>query len=204
MNNSSFDKNSRDPSMTSQIIEHITKEIHLEQEEKDEFVSILSEIFVPKKDFLIIPDQPVDKEYYVVEGCLKAYYQDEVGDKHIIQFAIEDWWISDFEAFFNSQPSKLYVEAIEDSRLLAIDKKSLETLYQRIPKFERFFRLKITSAFVSLRTRILSSLQKSNKQRYLDFCITYPDIEKRIPNYHIANYLGVKPESLSRIRKELS
>jgi len=190
--------------MTSQIIDHISKEIQINEKEKDEFLSILSEVYVPKKEFLIVPDQEISKEYYVVKGCLKAYYLDELGDKHIIQFAIEDWWISDFEAFFNHKPSKLFVEAIEDSHLLSIDRNSLETLYERIPKFERFFRLKITSAFVSLRTRILSSLQKSNTQRYLEFCEAYPHIEKRVPNYHIANYLGIKPESLSRIRKELS
>ncbi|MGA8852855.1 MAG: Crp/Fnr family transcriptional regulator [Christiangramia sp.] len=190
--------------MAAQIIDHISREIELSEEEKNEFLSILSEVFIPKKEFLIVPNQKIENEYYVVEGCLKAYYLDEQGDKHIIQFAIEDWWISDFEAFFKNQPSKLYVEALEDSRLLALDHNSLEILYSRIPKFERFFRLKITNAFVALRERILSSLQKSNTELYLEFCETYPDIEKRVQNYHIANYLGMKPESLSRIRKELT
>jgi CRP-like cAMP-binding protein len=163
----------------------------------------LEDIRISKKNFLIEPGDLVNSEYYVVSGCLKAYYLDENGDKHIIQFAVEDWWISDFEAFFNKVPAKLYVETIEDSVLLAINREALEILYTRIPKFERFFRIKTTNAFVSLRTRILSTLQKSGKERYLEFCESYPKIEQRVPNYHIANYLGLKPESLSRIRKEV-
>ncbi|HSP11672.1 MAG TPA: Crp/Fnr family transcriptional regulator [Salegentibacter sp.] len=190
--------------MYSQILDHISKDISLNPSEKEEFTGILSERKILKKELLIKPGDKVDSEYYVVKGCLKAYYRDQTGEDHIIQFAIEDWWISDFEAFFKDTPAELHVEAIEDSVLLGIDKASLELLYQRIPKFERFFRLKITNAFVALRTRILSSLQKTGKERYLEFCKTYPKIEKRVPNYHIANYLGLKPESLSRIRKELT
>lgn len=190
--------------MYSQILDHIQKDINLTPGEQDEFVSILLEKQIEKKKLLIKPGDTVNVEYYVVSGCLKAYYLSESGDKHIIQFAVEDWWISDFEAFFNDHPAQLYVEAIEDSRLLGIHKNSLEILYKRIPKFERFFRLKTTGAFVALRSRILSSLQKTGKERYLEFCETYPKIEQRVPNYHIANYLGLKPESLSRIRKEIA
>lgn len=189
--------------MYEEIINHIERDIDLDQAEKEEFTSVLFEKKLSKKDLLIKPGQWVQAEYYVVKGCLKAYYLSETGDKHIIQFAIEDWWISDFEAFFKDEPASLYIEAIEDSYLLGIDKEVLEPLYQRIPKFERFFRIKTTNAFVALRSRILSSLQKTAKERYLDFCETYPQIESRVPNYHIANYLGIKPESLSRIRKEL-
>ncbi|HSM63046.1 MAG TPA: Crp/Fnr family transcriptional regulator [Gillisia sp.] len=190
-------------SIHSNILNHLRKVISLTESEEQEFTSILEEVKISKKNFLIEPGDLVNSEYYVVSGCLEAYYLDESGDKHIIQFAVEDWWISDFEAFFNQAPAKLYLETIEDSTLLAINCEALEILYTRIPQFERFFRIKTTSAFVSLRTRILSTLQKSGKERYLEFCEAYPKIEQRVPNYHIANYLGLKPESLSRIRKEV-
>ncbi|APG59824.1 Crp/Fnr family transcriptional regulator [Christiangramia salexigens] len=189
--------------MYSRILEHISKDIQLSDAESEEFIGLLSELKLSKKEFLYKPGDNVDTEYYVEKGCLKAYYQDQAGEDHIIQFAIEDWWISDFEAFFNDKPAQLYVEAIEDSELVGIDKTSLTQLYKRIPKFERFFRIKTTNAFVALRGRILSSLQKTGKERYIEFCEAYPNIEKRVPNYQIANYLGLKPESLSRIRKEL-
>lgn len=190
-------------SIYTSILNHLNKVITLSESEQLEFTSILEEIKISKKNFIIEPGDLVDSEYYVVSGCLEAYYLDETGDKHIIQFAVEDWWISDFEAFFNKVPAKLYLETIENSTLLAINRDALEILYTRIPQFERFFRIKTTNAFVSLRTRILSTLQKSGKERYLEFCETYPKIEQRVPNYHIANYLGLKPESLSRIRKEV-
>lgn len=190
--------------MYQQILDHIATVISLTREEEQEFIGILSEEKLTKKEFLIQPGQFVNSEYYVVSGCLEAYYLGESGDKHIIQFAIEDWWISDFEAFFGSKEAQLYVEAVEDSILLEINRDNLETLYERIPKFERFFRIKTTNAFVALRSRILSSLQKNSKLRYMEFCEHYPELERRIPNAHIANYLGIKPESLSRLRKELS
>ena len=156
--------------MYEEILNHIQREIDLDQTEKEEFTSLLFEKRLSKKDLLIQPGQQVEAEYYVVKGCLQAYYLSESGDKHIIQFAIEDWWISDFEAFFKDEPASLYLEAIEDSYLLGINKEILEPLYKRIPKFERFFRIKTTNAFVALRSRILSSLQKTAKERYLDFC----------------------------------
>ncbi len=185
------------------IKEHILKVIDISDAEMEEFQSILSPTEISKKQLLIRPGDTVDHEYYVVKGCLKAYFLDASGEKHIIQFAIEDWWISDFEAFFGNRPAKLYVEAIENSLLLGIRGDTLETLYRRIPKFERFFRIKTTRTFVALRQRILSTLEKDATERYVDFCIHYPSIADRVTNYHIANYLGIKPESLSRIRRRL-
>jgi CRP-like cAMP-binding protein len=189
--------------MQHQILQHIAQVITLDTSEEKEFLSILSEKKISKKEFLIEPGQEVPSEYYVVRGCLEAYYLDESGNKHIIQFAVDEWWISDFEAFFSGRKAELFVEAVENSVLLEIQKSNLETLYHRIPKFERFFRIKTTNAFVALRSRILSALQKNNTQRYIEFCEQYPQIEQRVPNSHIANYLGIKPESLSRIRKEI-
>ncbi len=189
--------------MYEQLEQHVLKVISLPADQLNEFFGLLRKTEVKKKQFLIRPRDTVTTEYYVLKGCLKAYYMDETGEEHIIQFAIEDWWISDFEAFFHTKPAKLYVEAIEDSVVLGIDRDILEILYRRIPRFERFFRIKTTAAFVAGRERILAILEKSASERYLDFCATYPAIEKRVNNYHIANYLGIKPESLSRIRRQL-
>lgn len=190
--------------MHSSILEHVSHYITLNAEEKRLFVKQLKEVKLPKKAYLIEPGSYIDHEYYVVKGCLKAYYLDDDGNKHILQFAIEDWWIGDFDAFYNEVPSKLFIEAIEDCTLLSLQRKDLEFLFEEVPKFERFFRLIVTRAFIAHRKRILSSLEKSGKNRYLDFCTSYPSIEQRVANYHIANYLGLKPQSLSRIRKEIA
>ena len=190
--------------MYSEIRQHIEKIIPLSDKEFDEFKSILIPVEIKRKEQLIKPGMYVDTEYYVVKGCLKAFHTSETGHNSVVQFAIEDWWIGDFNAFFNDLPAKLTIESVEDSMLLGLKKSNLEELYSRIPKFERFFRIKTTNAYLSLTNRIQSGLEKDSRERYIEFCKTYPSIEQRVANYHIASYLGIKPESLSRIRRELA
>ena len=165
------------------------------------FRSVLNEVAVSKGQFLLKPGTVVKHEYFVVKGCLKAYYQDAKGNRHIIQFAIENWWIGDFDAFLNQIPSKLYIEAIEDAELLSIQYDNLQKIYNEAPIFNRYFRILTTKAFIAQQKRILSTLEKNTKDRYIEFCTSYPKIELRVANYDIANYLGVTPENLSRVRK---
>ena len=189
--------------MKDRILFHISKHVKLRPLEQQEILDSLQEEKISKKQFLIKPGQEVNSEYFVLKGCLRTYYRNQAGLDHVIQFAVEDWWTGDFEAFFFGRPAKLHIEAIEDSHLLALKKDKLELLYQKVPGLERYFRIITTNAFVALRTRVLSTLEKSGKERYLEFCTSYPQIEKRVSNAHIANYFGLTPESLSRIRKEL-
>ncbi|UBZ10444.1 Crp/Fnr family transcriptional regulator [Leeuwenhoekiella palythoae] len=183
---------------------HLERVIEISDQEFDEFCSLLVLRKLRRKELLIRPGDRVTSEFYVVSGCLQAFHTSENGDQSILQFGIEDWWVSDFEAFFNETPARLSVSCIEDSTVLELNKEMLEELYKRIPKFERFFRIKLTKAFVALYSRIQNGLEKNSTTRYLEFCETYPHIEQRVPNYKIASYLGIKPESLSRIRKELA
>ncbi len=185
------------------LIDHVKKQVSTRPEDLLLFSSKLREVAVAKGKFLLQPDTYVKHEYFVVNGCLSAYYLDKKGNKSIVQFAIENWWLGDFDAFYNKVPSKLYIEALEDSTLLAITHDDLQTLFQQAPIFERYFRLLVTSAFISLRKRILSSMGKCVKERYLEFCESYPNIEDRVPNYQIANYLGVSAEGLSRARRKM-
>ena len=188
---------------TDLLIEHVKQQVNPRPEDLYLFTSKLREVVVAKGKFLLQPDTHVKHEYFVVKGCLSAYYLDKKGNKNIVQFAIEHWWVGDFDAFYNGVPSKLYIEAIEDSTLLAINYNDLQTLFQQSPIFERYFRILVTSALISLRKRILSSLGKSIKERYLEFCESYPNIEGRVPNYQIASYLGVSAEGLSRARRKM-
>lgn len=189
--------------MYSSVIEHIHKHVSPSPTDLQLFTSKLREVSVAKKKFLLKPTTHVKHEYFVVKGCLKAYYLDKKGNKNIIQFAIENWWLGDFDAFYNQRPASLHIEAVEDSTLLAINYDELQLLFQQAPIFERYFRILVTSAFISLRKRVVSSLGKNTKERYLEFCESYPNIEDRVPNYQIANYLGVSAESLSRVRRKM-
>lgn len=189
--------------MYDAITKHIKHHINLSEIDVQIFHAALNEITVRKGQFLLKPGTHVKHEYFVVKGCLSAYYMDSKGNKSIIQFAIENWWVGDFDAFYNQVPSKLYIEAIEGSQLLSINYKDLERIYAQAPIFERYFRLLTTQAFIAQRKRILSTLEKNTQERYLEFCASYPNIKDRVPNYNIANYLGVSPENLSRVRKNL-
>ena len=189
--------------MYQSIEKHIANYVKTSTEELQAFTSRLAPINIQKKAFLLKPETFIHNEYFVVKGCLIAYYLDAKGNKHIVQFAIEDWWIGDFDAYFNNTPSKLYIEAIEESSLLVINKKEFDALLREAPIFERYFRVLVTNAFVAQRKRILSTLHNSAKARYQEFCELYPTIQDRVPNYHIANYLGMSAESLSRVRKQL-
>ena len=119
-----------------------------------------------------------------------------------MQFAIEDWWISDYTAFFSSTNAIMNIECIQNAELFQISKESMESLFLEIPQLETFFRKKMERAFASFQKRILASLAQPARERYLSFVTTYPNIEQSVKNYHIASYLGITTESLSRIRKE--
>jgi len=189
--------------MYPSITKHIQTHIQPTAADMEVFQTVLNEISVSKGQFLLKPGTNVKHQYFVVKGCLKAYYLDDKGTKHIIQFAIENWWIGDFEAFYNQAPAKLYIEAIEDAQLLSINYDGLQKIYKEVPIFERYFRILITKAFIAQSKRILSTQEKNTQQRYLEFCTSYPQIEDRVANYDIANYLGVSPENLSRVRRQI-
>lgn len=157
-----------------------------------------------KGTILLNTGEYVTEQYYIMEGCLRSYHIDAHGKEHTVQFGIKDWWISDYTAFFTSSKSTMTIEVIKDAILYRITDKDKEYLYANIPKVEHFFRLKLEKAFAAFQGRIIRNLSLNATERYLNFVKTYPNIEKSIKNYHIASYLGITTESLSRIRKEIS
>ena len=182
------------------LYEHILSRSNLSPEAFEKCLPHFQLRSYPKKHFLIEEGNRVDQQYYVLKGCLRTYLLD--GDKeHTIQFAIENWWVSDYISYYTGAASQLRVECIEDVELLSIKKQTLEKLIAEIPALEHFFRLQLEGAFVSFQKRILGNLHKSAQERYDDFLKSYPNIGQRVKNYQIASYLGVTPESLSRIRK---
>ena len=186
------------------IISEIFKGFFFSEKEGNSIEGKLKKLNLKKGTTLLKVDETVISQYYVYSGCLRTYFIDKSGKEHTLQFAINDWWISDYTAFFNTTKAIMYIETIQDATLYKISRKNMEGLFLEIPQLETFFRKKMEKAFTSFQKRILSSLAQSAKERYLTFINTYPNIEQSVKNYHIASYLGITTESLSRIRKELA
>ncbi len=190
--------------MENLIISLIFKDVSFSKEEINLILNKLESVSFKKGETLLKANQTVTNQYYVKNGCLRTYFMDKSGKEHTIQFAIKDWWISDYTAFFSSKKAIMTIECIQDTELYIISRKNMEKLYLEIPKLETFFRKKMEKSFASFQKRIIASLSESAKERYISFIKTYPNIEQLIKNYHIASYLGITTESLSRIRKEIT
>lgn len=155
---------------------------------------------VQKKDFLLKPGQQCTQQYFVLSGCFRSYYIDEKGQEQVMNFAIENWWMTDYISYVNEVPSTLYFQALEDAELMAIEKEKLETLFDQHPRIERLFRLIAEKSYIASQRRIEFMLSMSRQQSYEHFeSSTYP-FSERIPQYMIASYLGFTPEFLSMIR----
>jgi|TARA_R110002111_G_scaffold2061_6_gene13727 CRP-like cAMP-binding protein len=185
------------------VIKIIFKDLNFTKAEIKIIESLFHKINVKKGTILLNAGDLVDVQYYILDGCLRTFHMDSQGKEHTIQFGIKDWWISDFTALLDSDEAILTIEAIQDSTLYKISKQDMNYLYSKMPKIDSFFRLKLERSFAAFQKRILSYLSQSAAERYLNFIKTYPNIEKSVKNYHIASYLGMTTESLSRIRKEL-
>ncbi len=184
------------------IKQHVAKYIHLTEDEEKYFVSLLRIVNVRKKQFIVQPEFTCKHRTYVVKGAMRAYLIDDKGHDHTIQFAIEDWWISDFSSYINQEPATLFVEALEGTEIIQIEYSSESLLLERIPKFEKYLRIITQRSFAFLQKRMLSNLSKSAEQRYEEFLERYPSIVNRVPQYALASYLGFSTEFLSKIRNK--
>lgn len=182
------------------IVNYVSRYIELTREEEDYFISLLRLTKVRKKQLIVQPEFVCKYRSYVIKGAMRAYLLDDNAKEHTVVISIEDWWISDFSSYLNQEPATLFVEALEDSLLIQIDYHSEQLLMERIPKFERFFRLITQRSFAFLQKRLLSNLSMSAQERYDEFLDKYPAIANRVPQYALASYLGFSTEFLSKIR----
>lgn len=169
----------------------------------EEFTYIASHFTVKrlrKHAFLVQQGNIVTHEFFVVKGCLKAYYFDEAkAREHIYQFALEDWWITDREAFLKQEAATVNIDCIEDCEVLCLSFADREKLCSEMHKMEHYFRVKSNWGYISLQKRIILMLKDNAKERYEYFVKQYPQLTQRIPKTLIASYLGITRETLSRL-----
>ncbi|MFD2601675.1 Crp/Fnr family transcriptional regulator [Flavobacterium suzhouense] len=185
--------------MSVNLREHIEKIVPLTD---DEFAFVLSH-FTSKKlkkhQFLIQEGDAVYHSWFVVSGLIKASHTDESDKEHILQFAMEDWWVSDYQAYHYKTPATLSLSCLEDTEVLCLSLENSEKLCSELQKAEHFFRRKANFGYVALQQRILSLLTTSAKERYEQMLKQYPSLFQRVPKTLLASYLGVTRETLSRL-----
>jgi CRP-like cAMP-binding protein len=184
------------------IVANVSKHITLTDDEKEYFLSVLQSKKLRRRQYLVQAGEPCRYECFVTKGCLRQYYVDDKGSERILSFAVEDYWISDMYGLIMGQPALTNIDALEDCELLLIEKNAFDELLVRVPKFERFFRIILQRAFVSHQRRIIENISLQADERYCRFVERYPALEQRLPQKQIAAYLGITPESLSRIRRQ--
>lgn len=181
-------------------------------QEKDDFgeneFEVIKKHLTPKKlrkkQYLLQEGDVCKFVAFVEKGALKSYTIDEKGTEHIIQFALEGWLISDLYSFLTSEPATYNIDAIEDCELVLISKTANEELLKTLPKYETWIRLQITGAYIALQKRLTSIISLSIEERYKNFTSVYPQIVQRVPQHMIASYMGLTPETLSRVRSKIT
>lgn len=181
------------------ILNNIERFIELTEIEKQNYISLLNEVKVKRRTFLLKAGEIARYEYYITKGCLKVYTLDENGTPHISMFAVEDFWTGDMSSFMTKTPSRYFIEATEHSELLGISRINYDLLFQKIPKFERFYRILYQRSLISYIRRSNHGISLSAEERYIEFKKNYPNIVNRITQKDLAAYIGITPEFMSKI-----
>ncbi|WP_445430474.1 Crp/Fnr family transcriptional regulator [Chryseobacterium indoltheticum] len=185
------------------LISHIQNKVSLTEEEKTELQSFFSVKKLKKKQYLLQEGDVCKCLSFVNKGLLKSYFTDEKGGENINMFAFEGWWISDFKSFINQEKAVLNIDAIEETELLMITLEDYDKLMLKIPVMDRYFRILYQNSLVTKDYRLIASNSYTAEEKYLQLVQKNPEMIKRVPHNLIASYLGLAPETISRIRKKI-
>ena len=159
---------------------------------------------IRKKQYLLQEGNICRHLAFVEKGLLRSYNVDEKGIEHMIHFAWEGWWMADMLSFLSNEPSTYHIDAIEDAELLLISQQDFEEMFLKVPVMERYFRILFQNNIISKERRLISSITNSAEEKYIHLTATNPELIKRIPQQLVASYLGITPETLSRIKNKLA
>lgn len=179
--------------------EHLAKTVSLTDAQFDRFFSHFEPAFFKKGQVVIGQGDRVDKEYFVVSGCLKAFFVNDEIKMSILQFAMPTWWTSDYAALYNHSKAQITIDCITDAELLSISSDAREQMCTELHEVERFFRWRTNKGFVASQKRLLSLMNNDARSRYEELLAQYPQLYNLVPKHLIAAYLGVTRETLSRL-----
>ena len=187
-----------------QLINYFKSLFPLNDKECGEITSRLAERKIRRNQF-ILQDGDVCRHFtFVVSGCFKMFAVDKNGKEHNLQFAAENDWITDLSSFYSEKASTVFIEAIERSEILQIKHDDLLHLYVNYHKFDHNFRVIIEQKYIEIQNRVLQNISSTAEERYITFLQQYQNLSRRLPNTQIASYLGITPEFLSKIRREMT
>jgi len=176
----------------------------MSQNEFELLLSYFEVKIITKKEFYLKSGKVCRHKAYVNKGCLRNYVIDEQGHERVLFFPMEDWWVADIDSYYSGEVATNFIQAIEDCELLEISKENFQLLENKIPKLSQWYSLKMTRRATTINRRMEELKTMSPKERYLDLLKNRPDIFQRIPLQYIASYLNIEPQSLSRLRKQIS
>jgi len=179
------------------LLKNITKHIQLSEEDKKYL--LLQSKKLRRKSFLVQEGDITKAAVFVNSGLLRMYSIDKNGFEHILQFAPPGWWIGDMKSYITQQPGTLYIDALEDSEVLLLEKTQMDRLYEKVPAFERFFRILAENSLATYQQRLIDNLSLPAIDRYNNFCRLYPSLIECLPQKQVAAYIGVTPEFLSKM-----
>ena len=185
------------------LFNYISDKIPLDANAKNFLSSISKEIILKKNTILIEPNKNIDKTYFVIDGCVRSFFYDIHGREHTLQFAINNFWISDYIALYNKELTTLTIETIHDTKLIEFNILDVHKLCDNFPEFAKMQRNLLEKHVATLGKRIINLLQLSAEERYDVFKKNHPELDPYLFDYHIASYLGITQQSLSRIRSNL-
>ena len=185
------------------IFKHLEGKIQLNPEEKELIKTFFKPKKLKKKQFVVVEGYVCNYLTFVSKGLLKSYHVDDKGNEHINQFSPEGWWTSDMSSFFSGGISFYSIDAMEDSEVLLITKEDFENLTIQVPVMDRYFRLLFQNSLITKERRLISSHTHTAEEKYRHFVENNPDLIKRVPQNLLASYLGLSPETLSRLKKNI-
>jgi CRP-like cAMP-binding protein len=188
--------------MFDALYRNITSKIDLTQAEFEQIIPFFIPKKLRKKQYFLQAGDVCRYTAFVSNGCMRSYTVDDGGKEFVMQFAAEEWWISDRGSFQNSTPSKFHIDALEDSELLLLSRSSMAELQDASPAFRRFMTVLLENRAIANEERVSGMLSQSAEQRYASFVEKYPSLVQRVPQHMIASFIGITPETLSRLRKQ--
>ncbi len=187
--------------MSHPLINHILQYINFPEEDVHGILSYFKVLSVAKKQNLLVEGQHCNNSYFVMNGILRLFFINEKGGEQTTQFALENWWISDFLAFGSPRPAVFYIQAVEKTEVLALSHAQHNAMLDKYPYLEKYFRLMYQKGYGASQQRIRYLYGMSREELYYHFAKLYPDFVQRVPQYLLASFLGFTPEYLSEIRK---